>query len=420
MDLQDSLYKGYYFDRCIDLEFFDSDNQSLGKLLTPKRSLKPEITVKGELIEGSYAISSYITITNMAYDIDVNAVTRIECCMYYRGIEEAPEWTARGYRGHKISFSVLYADQEKEPPNRAVRFQCTVASFDATAYSTILSLSLSGGNLTATAGKNTVSLEGTGGKTGSIKLIQMLSGIASCYNKMHSGKRKIKYIKVQDKTLADISVQVAPKDYTVGELIRKLNSYSAATLGGIPYCPWTIYVYNDSIYVDTVAPQNWKEMAVSLGFRSDEQLQKFYASHFIEVSGAVYEVSGNDYKAVKNYGVRNSDGTYNTNSVIFLDYVKCAYRAETGINVSTIFDDRIRPGCYCLIMGNAIMGRHRSSGKYGGRILKTTNTAVLFRVTGGIRYEFSTTSGSNMDLTGVMVSEETVTENWNKPTEAAR
>jgi hypothetical protein len=135
MDFQTAYSLGYYFDRCIDLEFYDSNRNFMAALKTPKRGMKPSITVKGELIEGSYAISSYISIQNMSYDININAVAYIKCTMYYSGLKEAVQTSYQAEKvknGHTILFSVLYADQEKEPPNRAVRFQCTTAAFDYT------------------------------------------------------------------------------------------------------------------------------------------------------------------------------------------------------------------------------------------------------------------------------------------------
>jgi hypothetical protein len=88
----------------------------MAALKTPKRGMKPSITVKGELIEGSYAISSYISIQNMSYDININAVAYIKCTMYYSGLKEAVQTSYQAEKvknGHTILFSVLYADQEK-------------------------------------------------------------------------------------------------------------------------------------------------------------------------------------------------------------------------------------------------------------------------------------------------------------------
>ena len=71
MDFTTAKSLGYYFDRCIDLDFYNTDMEHIASLRTPKRGLKPTITIKGLFIEGGYAIDSYISIQNMAFDIDV-------------------------------------------------------------------------------------------------------------------------------------------------------------------------------------------------------------------------------------------------------------------------------------------------------------------------------------------------------------
>lgn len=148
MDFQTAREIGYYFDRCIDLVFYNTDMEVIGCLKTPKRGLKPTITIKGLLIEGGYAIDSYISIQNMAFDIDVAYVGYIKAHMYYSGLEETTITTIINQKlrkGHTILYRVLYADQEKEPPNRCVRFQCVVASKDTSMYDT--PLYASGGSL---------------------------------------------------------------------------------------------------------------------------------------------------------------------------------------------------------------------------------------------------------------------------------
>lgn len=91
-----------------------------------------------------------------------------------------------------------------------------------------------------------------------------------------------------------------------------------------------------------------------------------------------------------------------------LYYIKSAYRQETIINVTTLFDDRIHPGCNCKIVGSAIMGKSktRSLAKDGSKITSYKNEMVTFRVTGKIDYEFSTTNGNSMILQGPVVKDE--------------
>jgi hypothetical protein len=83
MDFEIAKQFGYYFDRCIDLTFYDTDMGFMAKLDTPKRGMKPTITIKGTFIEGGYAIDSYISIQNMAFDIDIASIGYIKARMYY-------------------------------------------------------------------------------------------------------------------------------------------------------------------------------------------------------------------------------------------------------------------------------------------------------------------------------------------------
>src|SRR5574344_809969 len=136
--LLESVHNGIYFDRCIDLTFYDENMNAKRFLKTPEVGYKPDITIKGTLIEGSYSISSFISITNLSYEFDINSIYYIKARMYYRGLIGKTVGNLENYQGHVILFSVLYADQEKEPPNRAVRFQCTVSATDYTRLGTKL------------------------------------------------------------------------------------------------------------------------------------------------------------------------------------------------------------------------------------------------------------------------------------------
>ena len=69
----ESVQNGIYFDRCIDLTFYDENMTPKWYLKTPEVGYKPDITIKGTLIEGSYSISSFISITNLSYDFDINS-----------------------------------------------------------------------------------------------------------------------------------------------------------------------------------------------------------------------------------------------------------------------------------------------------------------------------------------------------------
>lgn len=412
MDFQQAVNLGYYFDRCVDLYFYDSEKELLGTLKCPKRSIKPAITVKGEFIEGGYAISSYISVQNMSYDVDVNAVAYIDCHMYYSGLDEAPsisEKTEGVKHGHSVFFSVLYADQEKEPPNRAVRFQCTVAAQDKERFDIPIVLAP---DAKIVGGDDKVDFSGQGSKKTSVKLITVLSGIAKVHNNninkkkfKVNNKNAIRIAQINESLLinaiqcnpdiAEKSVTLPPGHYTIGDLIRKLNSCKTGGSGDNAYCEWKISVNAGVLDVNNIIPNNWREIAINLGYKSGEQQDKFYNSNFAEKPKLIYLVSEGkfDYSEQK--------GSNEKEPPVFLNYIKSAYRTENNINVTTIYDDRIRPGCICVIQGNAIMGRHSGrGGKSGSRLIQTTNHAVAFRVTGGVNYEFSTTEDSSMTLVG--------------------
>ena len=97
----------------------------------------------------------------------------------------------------------------------------------------------------------------------------------------------------------------------------------------------------------------------------------------------------------------------NTNQAIPLNFVKSATRSENVITCTTMFDDRIYPGCMLRIKGSSIMGKvghGRKSTQTGSRIIASPEE-VTFRSTGAIEFLFSTTEDSYMKIIGPTVSE---------------
>lgn len=414
MDFQTAYNLGYYFDRCIDLEFYDSQMNFMSQLKTPKRGLKPSITVKGKLIEGSYAINSYISIQNMSYDINVNAVAYIKCRMYWSGIEDS-DAQDEIKNGHTIVFSVLYADQEKEPPNRAVRFQCTTAAFDYTRSSQSIFLDIKKGewNLEPLIYTDEPKqYESSGSKDTSVNFIDFLQEMAKAYNKYLEHEKNtsnakklnlsdnllIKAIKYPSAVMnQQIELRVGKSSF--GELFKSINNFcSLRTREGITY---KCYVYAGVIYVETVPPHNWKAIMQERGIKESE-IEKTYNEWYLDTERRVRYIDMSRYDKEQD---QEDSARYNA---IKLNFVKMAYRNEVVIHASTIFDDRIYPGCYCQISGNAIMGKNRASSKKslgGSRIQNYTNEMVIFRVTGEVEYEFSTTEDCSMTLVGPVVQE---------------
>lgn len=413
MDFQACSDMGYYFDRCVDLWFYDSNNYYLGCLKTPKTGIKPSITVKGTLIEGSYAISSYISVQNMGYDIDVNSVAFIRCKMYYGSLVDAKNRSAdldKARKGHEILFSVLYADQEKEPPNRAVRFQCTVAAYDYTRFDTYVDVTDGTLSLMKNGEKRSANVKvGKGGKgssgeniTSGVKMLQLVKELAKLYNEglesveeyddrgnriknRLNQKKEMEITAVAyDEDFKKVTISLPDGEYKLGELIRYINKM---TVDG-SYRVFRTYISAGVIFIDKVVPRNWREIAVSEGNKTRDKQDEWYQKTYVD------RLNQRKIEYINKDGYVESGKSENP---VPLYYVKMAYRNEVVITASTIFDDRIYPGCYCLIRGNAVMGKHSSS---KGRLTQLTNQDVIFRATGAIEYEFSTTEGSSMTITG--------------------
>ena len=408
MDFQLAREIGYYFDRCIDLTFYNTDMEYIGRLKTPTRGMKPNITIKGLLIEGGYAIDSYISIQNMAFDIDVAYIGYVKARMYYSGIEEGVvtnPTTLKLRQGHTILFRVLYADQEKEPPNRCVRFQCVVASKDTSMYQTPM-LATGGTIEYLQEGIDPAVSVGTiSNKSGSsIPLKKLCEELITVYNtgitrNTNAGKNKEFYdlLKISileiDEPLENMAIEISPGEYTIGDFIRMLNSNATETdINGFSYSKFKIVIDRGTMRVTTPVPSNWKKVAKSEGY-TKSNYEEYYNNKYASVKTNTYSVFG--------ISLVNE----NTTPVIPLNFVKNATRCEGVIYVETLFDDRITPGCHVAIKSNAIMGKKfgSSKGKTGGsRILNYLNDKkpVVFRNTGKIEYLFSTTEDSYMKMQG--------------------
>lgn len=408
MEFQLAREIGYYFDRCIDLTFYNTDMEYIGRLKTPKRGLKPNITIKGLLIEGGYAIDSYISIQNMAFDIDIAYIGFVKARMYYSGLEESVVATPTSLKlkqGHTILYRVLYADQEKEPPNRCVRFQCVVASKDTSMYET--PMYVSGGAveyLMEGADANSLVATLANKSSSSVSLKRLCEELISVYNtgvtkntKAGTNKEFYDLLKISileiDEPLENLTVELSPGEYSIGDFVRQLNSNATETdPTGFSYSKFKIVIDRGTMRVSTPVPSNWKEVARAEGFTS-ATYEQYYNYKYASVKTNTYSVLG---------GALSRQGK---TPVIPLNYVKSATRSENVIYVETLFDDRITPGCHVAIKSNAIMGKKFGSSKSktgGSRILHYLDgdKPVVFRNTGKIEYLFSTTEDSYMKMQG--------------------
>lgn len=414
MDLQDALEYGYYFDRCIDLVFYDSDMNPIAYLNTPKRGLKPTITIKGTLTEGGYSVDTYISIQNMAFDVDIAYVNYIKARMYYSGLEEAYSESGVAVKmggGHVIMYEVLYSDQEKEPPNRCVRFQCVVASKDYSVLNT--RMYVSGGALhSLPSGKDANDLieELTNKsvskptlKTVCTELIQIYNnGIVENNESKGKGnnlielKNNIKITRFEiDESLEDMQVTLSSGSKDLKSFIRDLNSHAKESSDGkFSYARYKIYIERGCMRVVKPLPDNWREIALSEGFADYE---KYYTQKYENETIKVYSVDGGSLKAEAKQ------------DIIPLNFVKSATRSECVIYAEILFDDRITPGCACSIKANAVMGKRfgsKGSATRGSRILNYSGNKepIIFRNTGKIEYLFSTYEDSYMKLQGPVIS----------------
>lgn len=408
MDFQLANDVGYYFDRCIDLKFYDTDMNLVGILKTPPHGKKPTITIKGTFIEGGYAIDSYISIQNMAFDVDVAYVGYIEAKMYYSGLSEAKYstyWNQRTKSGHTILYRVLYADQEKEPPNRCIRFQCVVASKDTSLFQ--IPLYISGGSvnyLPAGADANSL-IEDVVNKSGSkVPLKRLCEELVKIYNegvakntKIGTNKTLYNLVRISlleiDKPLEDLTVELSSGEYKLGDFIRQLNSKVGETdVATYSSNKFKIIIDRGAMKVSTPVPDNWKEIARSKG-TPESKLFEYYNENYASVTTNAYTVfEGSILKT-------------NLSPVVPLNFVKSATRSENVIYVDTLFDDRITPGCHVAIKSNSIMGKKFGSSKGGAKGSRLihyldNDSPVVFRNTGKIEYLFSTTEESYMKMQG--------------------
>ena len=389
----ESVHNGIYFDRCIDLTFYDEDMNVKGVLKTPEVGYKPDITIKGTLIEGSYSISSFISITNLSYEFDINSIYYIKARMYYRGLSGKTVGNLENYQGHVILFSVLYADQEKEPPNRAIRFQCTISATDYTRLGT--KLYTDGDGVFTLEEKPSNANNNEQKKSVGRKLKDVLMEVCKMYNqslspRLKTGDTDLQIYKLifDCKKHEDIEIDVG-KNFSgnIGAYLSFVNN-KTVTINCVMYNVFKVYI-------------NQGTMNVSIVYPNDPALLE--SEYFKE-----RDDKGGEYSIQNAVGITPANVIKGGKSDVPLYYIKSAYRQETIINVTTLFDDRIYPGCNCKIVGSSIMGKSktRSLAKDGSRIVSYKNEMVTFRATGKIEYEFSTTNGSSMVLQGPVVKDE--------------
>lgn len=404
-----AMANGYYFDRCIDLVFYDENFKILYRLSTPIKGIKPSILVKGTLVAGSQAISSYVSISNMSYSIDVKNVAYLGVRMYYSGHEEAyatfSKSTANALGGMSVVYKVQYADQEKEPPNRAVRFQCTTAEQASKFFN--IPLKVENGGIGLDDGTK-LQVSGEDGKSGSAltsTLFETLKKIAEMRNaaidRMGIGTGA-NYVKVSSidmpEELKDTPIKIRKGRYSYGGLLRRMSGYTLPNKNDENFCDITVVPFKQKLIVLQVAPADWEKRAEKAGATTDEEKNAFFIKQYKKPFTS-YSVGTSSTGALSGNPLGSEDNP------VPLNFVLAAYRSEVNVHITTLFDERLSVLSYCKIKANAIMGKASVGKRLNTKFIGEDGT-VIIKIDTRINFTFGTTEGGTMDIVGVIVREE--------------
>lgn len=353
------------FDRRINVYMYDSDGEEVGKILTPEVGPKPEIAVKGVLVANTYAVNNEVIVTNIERSIPVENVTYVFVEMFYGGAKN-PE-LKKG-----MLFTVLYADQSKQPPDRQVCFHCIVAGLAPN----ILQQKCSIGKLNSL------------GLPEQITLNQLLKEVIDKYNTAVMN------------TFSNISVSLNTSKYKENLLLRKrlmLNKeplYRMSSSLEERYKNIPINYYSSSFTLATVLDQlSTSVIDTEKLSESNKLLKPYYALNFYIDDNNLVVSSAPSYK--KDISVEKE--------TLSLSYVITAYRCGNVVYCDTLFDSRIHQDILIKLNRNAIVGR-----KVSGKLVPLSSETVYFRPIGGIQYAFSTTKDNIMRMQGVATKIEVV------------
>lgn len=337
------------FDRCINVQIYDNNRVLLAEVRTPEYGPKPEIKVEGTILSNTYQIGGKVTITNLERSVPVENAKFLIVDLYYGG-------AAVSAALHKqIIYSVLFADQSKQPPNRQVCFNCIVSGTTPD----IMSYRTSIGKLDA----NNKPME--------LSLATVLKDVISAYNKALLAAEPSWYDKLR----------LAPEPELRMTDTAKTN-YNSTTIAA----QWTdaaISEILDSLMEITVATEPIAKNAAS---------HKYYLAfnYYIDNNKLVVaELPSNAFIPIT--GQKQLE----------LNYVLSAYRYGPQVHVRALFDPRINQDMVISISATNLTGK-----KAAGNLIPLLSDAalgvVLFRPVGGIQFAFSTTSENWMQMQGVM------------------
>ena len=337
------------FDRCINVQIYDDNRMLLAEVKTPEYGPKPEIKVEGTILSNTYQIGGKVTITNLERSVPVENAKFLIVDMYYGGASVSAAL-------HKqVIYSVLFADQSKQSPNRQVCFNCIVAGTTPDIMSSRTSI----GKLDA----NNKPME--------LSLAAVLKDVISAYNKALLAAEPSWYDKLRLEPEPELRMTATAK-----------TNYNSTTIAA----QWTdaaISEILDSLMEVTVATEPIAKDATS---------HKYYLAFN-------YYIDNN--KLVVAELPSNAFITITGKKHLELNYVLSAYRYGPQVHVRALFDPRIHQDMVISISATNLSGK-----KVAGNLIPLISDAelgvVLFRPVGGIQFAFSTTSENWMQMQGVM------------------
>ena len=108
-----------YFNKIIDIELLDTNNQIKSRIMTPRKGVKPQIEITGNLISNDFVSMFEVRITNLYIDENVSYTA----LRVYAGYE--------GQKNIAIEGTISNIYTETPGPDKVTVFMCTQANIDA-------------------------------------------------------------------------------------------------------------------------------------------------------------------------------------------------------------------------------------------------------------------------------------------------
>jgi len=335
------------FDRCIDVYVYDEAGKEIARIITPEYGPKPEIKVEGCIISNTYQISGKVTITNLERAINVDDSKYLRVDMYYKGSKIFQNT-------HKsIWYSVQFADQSKQPPNRQVCFNCLVAGTTPDIMSSLV----------------TISKQDVNKKPIEDTLSNVLKLVITEYNKALASAEPMVYdkFKLNEEPIFRMDATLA----TIAKNSKIALQWNNVAISSIL----------DSLTMTTVE-------AEPTGENAKTKTTFCMYCYYIEENNLVVSLNPSELGQ-----------TITSPDVLQLDYVQSAYRYGPVVHVKAMFDPRIHQDVTVIMSATNLSGK-----KVAGNLVPLLSTfganMVMFRPVGGINFVFSTNGENFMTFQG--------------------